>query len=288
MTLAVVRALGLVTIQDLGRPGRMHEALAPGGALVPELLIAANRAAGNPDGAPAIEVLGRLVVRAEAAIAIAHTAAVAAAPAGLGLLAGVLEDEPPLATPRALAAGDELEIDSAPRRVAYLAVAGGVDAPLILGGRATQRSAGIGAALRAGDRLASLPASAAGVRLALPDVDRSGPIAIIPGPDLDAFAPDALARLCAAPYRISPASDRVGTRLDGAAIPRARPDAASRPMVRGAIEVPPDGAPIVLGPEHPTTGGYPVIAVVAHVDLGRLFAVPPGHAVVFRPVADRT
>lgn len=69
MSLVVVRVLGLVTVQDLGRPGRMHEAVPPGGALVPELVVAANRAVGNPDGAPALEIFGRLVVRAEVAVA---------------------------------------------------------------------------------------------------------------------------------------------------------------------------------------------------------------------------
>jgi allophanate hydrolase subunit 2 len=101
---------------------------------------------------------------------------------------------------------------------------------------------------------------------------------VIAGPD--AFAPDALAALTSAPYRISPDSDRVGTRLVGPTIPQS-PGEASRPMVRGAIEIPRDGAPIVLGPEHPTTGGYPVLAVVASADLGRLFAVRLGGVVRF-------
>jgi allophanate hydrolase subunit 2 len=107
-------------------------------------------------------------------------------------------------------------------------------------------------------------------------------VRVIPGPDGKDFSPDAIDALVSAPYRILPSSDRVGTRLEGPPIPRA--DGAierSRPMVRGAIEVPPDGKPIVLGPEHPTTGGYPLLAVIAAADLGRFFSIPLGGTVRF-------
>src|SRR5690349_6405619 len=105
----------------------MHEALAPGGALVPELLVAANRSVRNPDNAPAVEVFGKLVTSA-----------------------GVIESEP--------------------RRVAYFAIRGGIAAPLVLGGRGTQLSAGIGAPLRAGDRLACAELPEA-IQAELPFVD---------------------------------------------------------------------------------------------------------------------
>jgi len=256
MTLRIVRAAGLVTVQDLGRPGRMHEALPPGGALVPELLIAANRAARNPDGAAALEVLGRLTVRAEARIEVASD------------------------HPRALQPGEELVVQSEPRRVAYLAVRGGVDAPLVLGGRGAHLSAGLGAPLRAGDAIAPAAAPAAPPRDAVA-LGGEGPIRLIAGPDRDAFAPEALAVLAANEYRIQPTSDRVGTRLDGPALAVLAEPGRSRPMACGALEVPRDGRPIVLGPEHPTTGGYPILAVIAHADLGRFFAIRLGGHVRF-------
>ena len=249
--LIVAGVAGLATVQDLGRPGAMHEAVPPGGALVPELLAAANRRARNRDDAAAIEVFGRLVVRA-AEIDVAVATADAA---------------------RLLAPGEELVVASEPRRVAYLAMRGGVHAPIVLGGRGALPSARIGTTLHAGARVTTASAPPIDARGVDP-FDATATIRVVPGPDRDAFADGALAALCAAPYRIATASDRVGTRLDGTPIPRRAAYAErSRPMVRGAVEVPRDGAPIVLGPDHPTTGGYPIVAVIARADLGKLFAI---------------
>jgi len=258
MSLVVTRALGLVTVQDLGRPGRMHEAVPPGGALVRDRLVAANRAVANPDAAPALEVLGQLTVRAERRLAVATDTTAA----------------------RTLDAGDELVVASEPRRVAYLAVRGGLAAPLVLGGRGALLCAGLGGLVRAGQRFDG--AELAEVAPVPAVAERpGGPIHLLDGPDPEHFAPGALELLTSAEYRILPSSDRVGTRLDGPALARTAVPEVSRPMVIGAIEVPRDGAPIVLGPEHPTTGGYPIIAVVARADLGRLFSIRLGGMVRF-------
>ena len=280
MSLVITQALGLVTVQDFGRPGHMHEGLPHGGALVRELLVRANRAARSADDAAAIEVLGRLTVRAMAPIEIATESGA-----------------------RTLAADEEFTIASEPRRVAYLAVRGGVDAPMILGSRSTHLSAGLGAALRTGMQIAALSTPLRGTHIGSPDrlaprhtdiesprsaathiesnasFDRDAPIRIIPGPDV--FAGNAIDILVTSTFRISSSSDRIGTRLDGPRLPRTNTPERSRPMVRGAIEVPRDGQPIVLGPEHPTTGGYPVIAVIASADLGRFFAIRLGGSVRF-------
>lgn len=260
MSLRVQHAIGLCTVQDLGRPGRMHEAVPPGGALVPERLIAANRAAGNPDDAPGFEILGQLALVAEAAVEVASDVGPASR----------------------LAAGEVIVQASEPRRAAYLAVRGGVAAPLVLGGRGTLLCAGLGGLLRAGQRyeLAGLPEQVRS-QPRLPLAPPGDPVRIIPGPDREAFTADALARLLASDYVIQPSSNRVGTRLAGPALPRSDAPEVSRPMVLGAIEVPRDGQPIVLGPEHPTTGGYPIIAVVARAELGRLFSIPLGGRVRF-------
>jgi allophanate hydrolase subunit 2 len=257
--LIIERATGLVTVQDLGRRGHMHEAVPPGGALVPELLIAANRAARNEDGAPAFEVMGVLVVRAEIDLSLATDRDGA----------------------RVVRAGQTWTVASGQARVVYLAVRGGVDVPMVLNGRGTLLVARLGRALRGGDRLcaaAAPPARSGEERPAVGD----GPIRVLAGPDPEAFARDALEALTTGQYTIATTSDRVGTRLIGPPIARAPGfRERSRPMVCGAIEVPGDGGPIVLGPEHPTTGGYPILGVVASEDLGRLFAIRLGGGVRF-------
>jgi allophanate hydrolase subunit 2 len=247
VSLAIAKLLGLCTVQDFGRIGRMHEGLPHGGALVRALLVRANRAVNNPDDAPAIEVLGRMLVRATADLAIAVDGAA-----------------------RMLAPGDELLVESEPRRATYLAVRGGVRSPVILGSHSVHASAGLGAPLRAG-----MTIEASDV------VPHTAPLA--PFADTDTIrviaGPDALP--ISGPYKISPTSDRIGTRLDGPRIERGALVERTRPMVRGAIELPGDGMPIVLGPEHPTTGGYPVIAVIAHDDLDKFFAIRLGGSVQF-------
>jgi 5-oxoprolinase (ATP-hydrolysing) subunit C len=265
VSLVVKRAAGLCTVQDLGRRGHMHEAVPPGGALVGDLLVAANRAVGNHDDAPAIEVLGQLVVRASVDIVIATDRIV----------------------PRTLRANDELVIASEPLRCTYVAIAGGVAAPRVLDGYGTLLCAGFGRPVRAGDQLAAGDRTATGSR-ALTRFATSDIVHVIAGPDLDAFASDALQRLTAAPYRILPSSDRVGTRLAGATLSRVPGyREQSRPMVQGALEVPRDGQPIVLGPEHPTTGGYPIVAVIASAELGRFHAIRLGGSVRFAITSSR-
>lgn len=253
MSLEIIKLLGLCTTQDHGRIGRMHEGLPHGGPLVPSLLARANRAVANPDDTTGIEVLGRLVVRAHAThdISIAGRACT-------------------------LHPGEETVIESEPRRVTYLAIRGGVRAPIVLGSTSAHLSAGLGAVLRVGERIEVAAAAPARDAHALPMLDGDAAIRVLLGPDLDAFAGTLGER-----YRILPTSDRIGTRLEGPRIARTDLPERSRPMVRGAIEVPRDGAPIVLGPEHPTTGGYPVIGVIASEDLDRFFVLRLGGAVRF-------
>ncbi len=240
--------------------------------MAPAHLAFANAAARNALDTAAIEAFGDLEIVARVAIVVATEAGVV----------------------RALAAGERARFDRPPgRRVHYVAVRGGVDVPCVLGGRGTLLTAGLGGhegrALRRGDVLRvgdDEPAGAAATLSPPPPVappsDDDGPIALVAGPDFEAFTPDALELLCAATFTIAPASDRTGTRLVGPRLARrdgsARPSA---PMVRGAIEVPPDGAEIVLGPDHPTTGGYPVLACIAAADFGRFMRIPLGGAVRF-------
>nr|MDQ3036083.1 allophanate hydrolase subunit 2 family protein [Myxococcota bacterium] len=191
---------------------------------------------------------------------------------------------------RRVRAGERVELGwDGSTRARYVALRGGIDVPVVLGGRGTLVSARLGGlegrALRKGDVIRS--ASDTGAAPALASGSASGAaIRLLPGPDLARFAPGALDALLGTGWSLSPRSDRTGTRLVGTAIAyrRGAPDARTTPMIAGAIELPPSGEPIVLGPDHPTTGGYPVVAVIARVDLGRFHAIALGREVRFGSV----
>jgi allophanate hydrolase subunit 2 len=188
---------------------------------------------------------------------------------------------------RALATGETLKIDApVAARVRYVAVRGAFDVPRVLGSKSTLLVAHLGGfegrPLKRGDRLRV--GSATIEDPVLPPTDDTGTIRVVTGPDLAHFAGDALDQLFAEPFTISPTSDRTGTRLDGPALPRIGDDVLpSMPMVRGAIEITADGRAIVLGPDHPTTGGYPVIACVITKDFGRIMRARLGTHVRFAP-----
>jgi biotin-dependent carboxylase-like uncharacterized protein len=259
----IVAIAGLATIQDAGRPGRMHEGVPPGGALVPDLLSRANAAARNARGEAAIEVFGGVTLTARDSLLLAADD-------------GVL---------RCLRAGERWTLGAEGRRVRYVAVRGGIDVPSRLGGRGTLLVAGLGGqegrALRRGDVLSiGRAVEHDGPLAGVPDLD--APVRVVPGPDRERFAEHALRTLLASAFVVSSRSDRVGVRLVGPALQRADGDVAvSGPMVRGAIQVPSSGEPIVLGPDHPTTGGYPVLATVVGADAGAVMARPIGASVRF-------
>jgi allophanate hydrolase subunit 2 len=104
--------------------------------------------------------------------------------------------------------------------------------------------------------------------------------AVVPGPHVGRFPAGAYEALLGAEWRVSRLGDRVGVRLEGARVPRDVPDLALPvPMIRGAVEVTTDGTPIVLGPDHPTTGGYPVLAVLLPTAQAALARRRPGEVV---------
>lgn len=263
--------VGLATLQDAGRPGRMHEGIPPGGALVPELLARANAAVRNAPGVLAIEVFGGVTLIARDSLLLAT------------------EDG---AVCR-LGPGERWTIAADGKRVRYVAVETGIDVPMCLGGRGTLLVAGFGGhegrALRKGDVLRvgseveplSVPDAANALALhRTPHPD--APLRVVPGPDRERFADSALETLLTSAFTVSPRSDRVGVRLVGSVPGRMDGDTAvSGPMVRGAIQVPASGEPVVLGPDHPTTGGYPVLATVVSEDVGALMARPIGAPVRF-------
>ncbi|WZX21254.1 allophanate hydrolase subunit 2 family protein [Myxococcus stipitatus] len=261
---------GPVMVQDGGRPGQMHHGVPPGGALVPELLALANRAVGNTWSAAALECLGPVEVCAR----------------GRALRLSV-DGHPSLLLPE----GERFRVPAPERSsVTYLAVDGGLEVPQVLGGQGTLLVARLGGhegrLLKTGDSLpVGVPrASPELVALSFPWEDER-PIRLTMGPDTEDFDPLMAASLLGSTFTVSNTSDRVGMRLQGPALAHGDEGAStSRPMVRGAIQVTLSGEPIVLGPDHPTTGGYPLIATVIRADWGRLGARRPGATVEFQAV----
>jgi len=168
---------------------------------------------------------------------------------------------------------------------AYVAIEGGIALEPVLGSRATYLPAAIGPlarALASGDALplgaARNGAARAGSRLPTPVYE--GAIPVIAGPHTDRL-PTALAALLAAAWSAAEGSDRMGLRLEGPALAWDGSDLLTCGVLPGAVQLPRGGAPIVLGPDAQTTGGYPVIAVVPTAALGRVAQALPGERLRF-------
>ncbi len=277
----------LTTVQDpYGRPGFERYGVATGGALDPFAAEAANRLVDNPPRAALLELtLAGPELRFGAASAIALC----------GADLGPTLDGQPLAPGWSAFVRPGAVLTFGDRRAgarAYLAIAGGLCVPPVLGSASTDLRAGFGGLegrpLRAGDRLQAPPARDLAARAgrflaAAADLPApTAPIRVLPGPHLERFAPEALEALCDEPWRITEQADRMGYRLAG---PRLRhrqgPDVVSLGLPVGAIQVPGDGQPIVLLADHQPTGGYTVLACVIRADLRRLAQRLPGETVRF-------
>ncbi|MET7393155.1 biotin-dependent carboxyltransferase family protein [Dactylosporangium sp. NPDC005572] len=279
MTTLVVAAAGpLTTVQDLGRPGYAHLGVPRSGALDQPALTLANRLVGNAPGAAGLEItLGPFAATLTAAGTVALTGA--AAPFRVG------GRPAPLNAPVAVRAGDRIEIGSAVLGLrGYLAVSGGLQAEVVLGSKSTDTLSTLGpAVVRDGDRLPIGPRAGAPAAVDVapqPRLGRDVTLRITWGPRADRFTDPHV--LTHTRYTIDTRSNRVGTRLIGAALARA--DARELPsegIVLGAVQVPADGQPLVFLADHPTTGGYPVVAVVDPRDLPLLAQARPGDTVRF-------
>ena len=283
---AVVEVLdpgALTLVQDAGRPGWRRCGVSAGGALDLPALVAANACVGNPAHAAGLEctltgpTLRFLATRRFALAgadlgAVLHRADLGAWPVPSGM-------------PVLGRAGNVLAFTA--RRSgcrAYLALAGGVDVPLLLGARATDLSGRFGGLhgrpLQAGDRL-GLGDPAPG-RVEHGDVPAALPVSplsvrVVLGPQEDHFTPAARRALLESEYEISATSDRVGCRLRGRRLEHAAgAEIVSDGMVPGCIQVPPDGQPIIMLGGGPTTGGYPKIATVITRDVPLLGQMVPG------------
>lgn len=275
-SIEVIHPGGLTTVQDLGRPG--HEALgvSPGGAVDRWAIQTANAMVGNPVNAAALEccVTGPVLKF--------HHATIAALVGASG-------------KSRRIAAGEVVDFSKLEHGVrAYLAIAGGLHVPQIMGSAATDLRAGFGGlmgrALKSGDRLECNEAS----RSPEPgnwSVGRQESRAFvilryIAGVQSTWFSSEALHRFRTEVFEVSPLADRMGTRLSGPLLERVDSrEMVSQPVAWGSVQVPPDGQPIVLMAERQTMGGYPQIGHVISADLPKLARAWPGTKVKFQQVS---
>ncbi|MEV8587098.1 biotin-dependent carboxyltransferase family protein [Streptomyces sp. NPDC051180] len=279
---AVVRAGALTTVQDLGRAGYAHLGVPRSGALDPAAVRLVNRLVGNAGTAAVLETtVTGCALRPRCAV----TVAVGGAPCPVRV------DGRPAAwgTAVRVAAGAVLEIGAAVRGLrSYVALGGGIEVAPVLGSRSTDLLSGLGPEPLADGTVLPLGADTA-VRGPVDAPPWPGPpdtlvLRLRLGPRDDWFTPAALRTLATRAYRVSGASNRIGLRLEGPPLERAEPgELASEGMVLGAVQVPPDGLPVVFLADHPTTGGYPVVGVVAEADLGAAAQAVPGAAVRFVP-----
>jgi biotin-dependent carboxylase-like uncharacterized protein len=277
----------LLTLQDRGRPGWAHLGIPTSGAADAWGLAVANQLAGAPAEAAALEVtLGgaELIARETCLIALGGADLRAERDDGLALPAGAAHRVP---------AGSRIRLTGSQSGLrAYLALAGGIVAGRVLGSASTYAMAGLGGvdgrALRAGDVLTpGRRGDLAGAGLWWPaeaaphPATGTGPILFVPGPDLRHLDADLLDALASVTWRIGRASDRMGLRLEGAPLPAGR-EIVSHALVPGAIQLPPDGQPVVMLVDGPTVGGYPVLGVVPRAEMPRLGQLRPGDVVRFR------
>jgi len=242
-------------VQDSGRRGYAHLGVPRAGAFDTRAWQLANRLVGNATEAASLEILGGGVeVEAMGHLTIAVTGA--QGPVDIdGRSAGTH-------TPLHVAPGSRLRLGAAHTGIRYyLAVSGGISTPAVLGSRSHDTLGRLGPpVVRIGD---VLPTGAQRVGHPLVDhvaaVPPAETFAVLPGPDGTDQLLDELTELI---WELDPQSDRIGIRLRGAPLDTRADTLPSKPMVRGAVQLPPNGLPIILGPDHPTTGGYPVIAVV--------------------------
>jgi biotin-dependent carboxylase-like uncharacterized protein len=275
-TLSVLAAGPLATVQDAGRPGQAALGIGRSGACDRASYELANRLVGNRAGAAALEVtFGGLQLQAHDDVLVVTTGA---------RCAGAECHNAPMV----LAAGSVLELGAPASGLrTYVAVRGGFAVEPVLGSRSTDVLAGLGPApLAVGD---VLPTGAEtgeppGVDVApVLDPESGGlQVALLPGPRRDWFTDAAWQTLLGSAYTVTSESNRVGLRLDGAALDRTDDrELVSEGMLRGAVQVPPSGLPVLFLADAPVTGGYPVIGYVADPDVDRCGQLRPGQAVRF-------
>jgi biotin-dependent carboxylase-like uncharacterized protein len=277
----VVRPGALTTVQDMGRPGFAHLGVPASGALDPSAFARANRLVGNVEAAAVLEsTVDGVGLRFEEAAVVAVT----------GARATVRVDGCPAvwSLPVYVKGGSLVEVGPAEAGVrSYIAVAGGFEVPLTLGSRSTDLLSGLGpSVLFAGQRLPVGPAQGPPPAIDFapyppPAIDLVLPLH--PGPRLDHLTEQAKQDLFAQPYRVSPLSNRIALRLSGRPLGRRHDqELPSEGIVWGSVQLLNSGEVVVFLADHPTTAGYPVIAVVDRSAASDCAQARPGAMVTLR------
>jgi 5-oxoprolinase (ATP-hydrolysing) subunit C len=286
MSKLVVASIGPASsVQDGGRHGAQRYGLTPSGAMDRLGLAAANTLVGSEPFAAAIEIgpFGAKFTARDGAVCVA----LSGAPRG-GDIAGraVILD-----TSTTLADGETLTLGFAKGgSFSYLAIEGGIEGEPMFGSLAVNARTGLGSPyprpLQAGDVLQTKAASSTAERRIELPAAATGPIRVVLGPQDDEFSDDAKALFLGSEWKISATSDRMGYRLEGPVIKHLHGhNIVSDGTVDGSIQVPGNGAPIVLMPDRGTSGGYPKIATLITADLGRFAQTPTGSGFRFRAVS---
>lgn len=285
-TLAVLAADPVTSVQDVGRRGAQRFGLPPSGAMDVAALALANVLVGNAAFAAAIEIgpFGATFAARDGAVRVALA----------GAARHAMLDGAPVPLHRSFIVADRQTLTLGPARdgvFSYLAVQGGIHGTPAFGSLSVNARAGLGSpfprSLRAGDSVSVDPIRPQLNERSFTAPRRDdGPIRVVRGPQDDEFEPAAMARLLDDIWTIAAASDRMGYRLEG---PPLRHDDGhniiSDGTVTGSIQVPGSGQPIVLMPDRGTTGGYPKLATVISIDIGRLAQTRPGQRVRFAEVS---
>jgi 5-oxoprolinase (ATP-hydrolysing) subunit C len=286
MSNLVVSAIGPASsVQDGGRHGAQRYGLTPCGAMDRLALAAANTLVGNPPFAAAIEI-GPF-----GAAFKAGAGAVRVALAGASRNADIAGRAVASDTSMTLADGETLTLGFARGgSFSYLAIEGAIAGEPMFGSLSVNARAGLGSPyprpLQAGDELQTKAASGATERRIDLPAALAGPIRVVMGPQDDEFGDAAKQLFLDSEWKISATSDRMGYRLEGPVLKHLHGhNIVSDGTVDGSIQVPGNGAPIVLMPDRGTTGGYPKIATVITADLGRFAQTPAGTGFRFKAVS---
>jgi biotin-dependent carboxylase-like uncharacterized protein len=285
--LEVVAAVPLTLVEDLGRPGLSALGVGPSGAADRGAFSLGARLLGQPADRAALECHhGGLTLRAHGSVTMVLTGAPAPATVD-GTPVGY-------AAPFLVRDGSTLRIGRPMTGLrTYVSVRGGISVPPVLGSRSYDTLSGIGPApLREGDLLpvgpplGDLLVDVAPVR---PPTPGTVTLELAPGPRSDWLG--ALADLTDPSWRVDAASDRVGVRLDGPVLARTAGyesrELPSEGVVRGAVQLPADGRPVLFLADHPVTGGYPVVGVLTTQSADAAAQLVPGQPVRLRQASSR-